>query len=114
MLRIVISLIAAQILWIYLLTRGLVGAGIKGSDMPRLPRGEAVARSNALMGKPLVWTIRAGAIAMNAFFLWGGLHFGDTYAWLGAAFFGLLNCGQLYDFFQERSYRKSRSALQPV
>ncbi len=107
MLRLIIPLILGQIAWVYFLTRSLGDAGIRASDMPRLRRGEAVARSNAMMGRPLLWTVRVGAIGMNFFFLWGALRFGDTYAWLGTALFGLLNCLQVYDFFQERSYRRS-------
>ena len=114
MLQVIIPLILCQILWMYLVVRGLVGAGVKSSDMPRIPRGEALAQSNAALGKSLLWTIRVGALGMNAFFLWGALHFGDTDAWLGAALFGLLNCIQMYDFVQERSYRNSRASLHPA
>lgn len=113
-LRVVVPLIPGQILWAYLLTRGLQDAGLKPADLPKLPRGEAVARSNALIGMPLVWAFRVLLPVMTIFFIWGAWEFGGAPGWLGAPIFALLDIVMVRDYLQERAYRKSLATSGPV
>ena len=113
-LRVLVPLIPCEILWVYLLTCGLQHAGLKPADLPKLPRGEAVARSNALMGRPLVWALRVLLPVMTILFIWGAWEFGGAPGWIGTPIFVLLNIVMVRDYFQERAYRKSLAMSGPA
>ena len=106
-LRIIIPLLVGQCLWLYLLTRRLVATDLTPADLPRMPRGEAVARTHATMGKPLVWATRALTPVVSVLFFWGAWKFGGAIAWIGTPLIILLNGMLVYDFLQLRAYRKS-------
>ncbi|MDQ2891407.1 MAG: hypothetical protein M3R65_12785 [Gemmatimonadota bacterium] len=99
--------LAFQLVCVYLVTRGLPSAGIRAVELPRLPRGEAVARSNEVIGKPLLWTMRAVWPLMSGFMIWGAIEFGGAVGWVTALFAVLLNFVLVYEYLQERAYRRS-------
>ena len=109
-LGVVVPMILVQLLWVYLLTRGLVVLDMKAADMPRVPRAEAVARSHAAMGTTMVWLTRAIAVAVTVLFLWGAWEFGGIEAWIGVPTILLLDGVFVFDIVQQRSYRKSQAA----
>lgn len=110
LIRMIAIVIVGSELWMYLLTRGLPIADVKRADLPRMPYRERAAREEAAFGKPTLWVGRTLGLAMNGFFLWGALRYGDIELWLGTALFALVNIGMLFASLQARSYRHSLAA----
>ncbi len=111
---IVVPMILCQFLWVYLFTRGLVLLDIKAADLPRVPRAEAVARSNAAMGKTLVWLIRALMLPATGLFLWGAWEFRGIEAWIGVPLILFMDAILIFDIAQQRAYSKSLTTSQPA
>ncbi len=112
--HIVVLIVLGQLLWIYLLTRGLVVTGVKAADLPRVPRAEAVARSNAAVGKTMLWLTRGLMVPATGLFLWGAWEFRGIEAWIGVPLILFLDAMLIFDIVQQRSYNKSLAQSRPA
>ena len=100
-------ILALQATWVYVLTRGLTRTTLRVSDLPRMPRPEALARTTAAMGKPTVTVVLILGAILSASQLWAAIHFGGPEFWFGATLFTVLTGLLIENIITARNYRRS-------